>query len=117
MHVAGDRKKAERDSSRVSYLRPAARSGGSHRRPNMVLSASTMSLKTYLRELGLTPMSRRSLDVPVSQSSVGISPVKLLELKQACWKAGVVVDFASPDFDLEVSPEISDEVMEGGSLI
>ena len=36
MHVAGDRKEAERESSRVSSIWPAARSGGSHRRPNTV---------------------------------------------------------------------------------
>jgi P27 family predicted phage terminase small subunit len=106
-------RECERELGRTGLLVDGAR-GGVVRNPIvMALSSYRQSLKTYLRELGLSPMSRQSLDVP-SQLPGKVSPLKLIQLKQACWRAGVThIDWDAEDWDLDVPPDIWDEVMGG----
>jgi len=104
-------RECERELGRTGLLVDGAR-GGIVRNPIiMALSSYRQSLKSYLRELGLTPLSRQSLDAP-RVTSESIDAQRKLRLQQACWAAGRTdIDFDSDDWDLDIPPEIWNAVV------
>jgi len=100
----------ERELGRTGLLVEGAR-GGIVRNPIiMALSSYRQSLKTYMRELGLTPMSRQSLDVPTPTGATMTDPDLQRRIWAECAKEGVYIDFSDPDWDLCVPCEVSERL-------